>query len=175
MKHFKAEGPVFKSVGIAGKGTSTRRILLAGMGFFGFVFMAVILFVLKSSETGPAVYAVIPIFFISFVFSIMVLNRTMGSGGIAVDTTTGMVSLRTPSFYGFGGRKLQRSDIGDVVLQAYSSDSATRYRVVLNTSEGKLLPTGLSYNDAETAREAGTELASLLSVALREETSSQQA
>lgn len=169
MNHFREEGPVFKSVGTAGKGTVTRKVLLVSMGFFGFVFMAVILFVLKSSEAGPAVYAVVPFFILSFAFSIMVLRRTLGSGSITVDTSTGMVVVRNSSFYGFGSRKLQRSDIEAIVIKRYSSNSPTRFSVMLSTSQGSLLPTGLSYNDAETAGEAGMELASLLSVSLREE------
>ena len=46
MKHFTAEGPVFKSVGIAGQGTSRGKVVLLGMGFFGFVFMAIVVFLL---------------------------------------------------------------------------------------------------------------------------------
>ncbi|HPF32533.1 MAG TPA: hypothetical protein PK907_05890 [Candidatus Sabulitectum sp.] len=175
MKHFKEEGAVFRSVGAAGRGTSTRKVVLVSMGFFGFVFMAVILFVLRSSDANPAVYAIVPIFILSFVFSIMVLGRTLGSGTITVDTSTGTVTVRNTAFCGFGSRKLQRSDIESVVLQGYSSESTLRYRLMLHTSGEGLMTTGLTFRDTETAREAGMELASLLSVALREETSSHQA
>ncbi|HRW78174.1 MAG TPA: hypothetical protein P5207_05850, partial [Candidatus Sabulitectum sp.] len=62
-----------------------------------------------------------------------------------------------------------------VVLQGYSSESTLRYRLMLHTSGEGLMTTGLTFRDTETARKAGMELASLLSVALREETSSHQA
>lgn len=49
LKHFKAEGSLFRSMGIAGKGTSKRKVLLLGMGFFGFVFMSIVVFLLRSA------------------------------------------------------------------------------------------------------------------------------
>ena len=80
LKHFKAEGSLFRSVGIAGKGTSKRKVLLLGMGFFGFVFMSIVVFLLRSAGLGSIVFVMVPIFVLSFGFSIMVIGRTMGKG-----------------------------------------------------------------------------------------------
>ena len=92
MKHFKAEGPLFKSVGKAGTGTSKRKIVLVSMGLFGFVFMGILVFLLgASSEADSIINTMIPVFVISFAFSIIVIGRTMGGGGLTVDTTSGTI------------------------------------------------------------------------------------
>lgn len=171
MKHFTAEGPLFKSVGIAGQGTSRRKVLLLGMGSFGFVFMAVLLFILRSAGAGSIVYVMVPLFVLSFGFSILVIGRTMGGGGLTVDTSTGEVSFRNSSGFGFGSMRLSRSDIRELVLHSYAYNQGrnTSYRIMLSASRGNFSPSGFVFTDLNDAREAGSELASLLSVSFRED------
>ncbi len=171
MKYFTAEGPLFKSVGIAGKGTSKRKVVLLGMGFFGFVFMAIVVFILRSEGAGQIAYVMVPIFVLSYAFSIMIIGRTMGGGGLTVDTSTGEVRFRNASGFGFGNTRVSRSDIQELVLHSYSYNQSrnTSYRIILRTSGGSFLPSGFSFTDLNEAREAGYELASLVSVQLRED------
>jgi hypothetical protein len=171
MKHFTAEGPLFKSVGIAGKGTSKRRVVLLGMGLFGFVFMTIVVFILRSEGAGQIAFVMVPIFVLSYAFSIMIIGRTMGGGGLTVDTSTGEVRFRNASGFGFGSLRVSRSDILELVLQGYACNQGrnTNYRIRLHTSRGSFLASGFSFTDLNEAREAGYELASLVSAPLREE------
>ena len=175
MEHFKAEGPVFRSVGTAGAGTSRRKIVLISMTMFAFVFTATIVFLLTATEgsgtdAGPAIYSMVGIFILSFAFSIITISRMMGGGGLSVDTSTGEVSFRNASSFGFRITKVSRSDIQELVLVSYSYNQGrnTSYRITLSTSRGNLVPVVFSFADLDTAREAAGELASLLSVSLRE-------
>ncbi|MBD3278747.1 MAG: hypothetical protein GF388_10645 [Candidatus Aegiribacteria sp.] len=175
MKHFKSEGHIYSSVGAAGKGTMKRKIVLMGMTFSGFVTAAIVFFVVKSLEstgqdTSVMLYTFIPIMVLSMGFSILVIGRTMGQGGVKVDTATGTVSFRKASSMGFGSTKLHRSEIQELVLFMYSYNHGRSegYRIKLITSKGQFVPTIMSYSDLDTAREAGRELASLLSVSFRE-------
>ena len=171
MKHFTAEGPLFKSVGIAGKGTSKRKVVLLSMALFGFVFMAIVVFLLKSSVENSMVYMMVPMFVLSFGFSILVIGRTMGAGGLTVDTSTGEVSFRKASGFGFGSTRISRSDIQELVLQSYTYNQGrnTSYRILLRTPGGNFVASGFSFTDLNDAREAGYELASLVSAPLRED------
>jgi hypothetical protein len=171
MKHFTAEGPLFKSVGIAGQGTSKRRVVLLSMGLFGFVFMTIVVFILRSEGAGQIAYVMVPVFVLSYAFSIMVIGRTMGGGGLTVDTTTGEVRFRNLSSFGFGSTRISRSDIQELVLHSYSCNQGrnTNYRIRLCTASGNFHASGFQFTDLNEAREAGYELASLVSVPLRED------
>ena len=179
MRHFKAEGHIYSSVGTAGKGTLKRKIVLMGMTISGFVTAAIVFFVMKSMEstgqdTSVMLYTVLPIMVLSMGFSIFVIGRTMGRGGITVDTATGEVSFRKASSMGFGSMKLHRSEIQELVLFQYSYNHGRNegYRIRLITSRGQFVPTIMSYSDLDAAREAGRELSSLLSVSFRDDTGS---
>lgn len=175
MEHFKADGSIFRSVGVAGTGSSKRKMVVMSMAVFAFLITAVIVFVMTSAEgtgadAGPAIYPIVAIFILSFGFSIFVVGRTMGGGVLSVDTSTGEVSFRNASSMGFRSTKVSRSDIQELVLHSYSYNQGrnTSYRVRFHTSIGDFIPAIFSFTDLNTAREAAGELASLLSVSLRE-------
>lgn len=175
MNHFKSDGQRFSSVGTARAGSLKRKIVLTGMVFSGFVTAAIVIIVIKSmggsgQDTSIMLYTFIPVMFGSLVFSIFVIGRTMGRGGVTVNTATGEVTFRKASSMGFGSIRLQRSEIQELVLFRYSFNHGRNkgYRIKVITSRGQFVPTIMSYRDLDTAREAGRELASLLSVSFRE-------
>ena len=173
MKHFKSDGQRFRDLGTAGSGTQARKLVVVGMAGAIVITAAVFLFLFRTmdesgQEIAPVLFVALPVSVLSMAFAIFFINRQLGSGGITIDTISGEVSLRQKAGTGFGRVRLQRSEVRELTVSrqsgVYGKGVTHPVRVLSQRGEH----TVAFFADADTAREYAAELASLLSVSLRD-------
>jgi len=175
MRHFKSAGRRFRDTGSAAPGTRLRLIVPVAVG--GAVVMAAAFMLLifrvtdqAGQDTAPILFVALPVSVLSMAFAIYFISRRMGGGGITIDTTTGEVVLRGKTGVGLGKLRLQRSEVREVVVDPtydiHGKGQTHNVRIVSARGRHRVA----FFNDPDTAREYGAELASLLSVSLRDGT-----
>ncbi len=173
MKHFKSAGPRFRDTGSAAPGTRMRLVIPVAVG--GAVVIAAGVFLLlfrvmdeSGQDMTPLLFVALPISVLSIAFAMFFISRKLGGGGITIDTTTGEVVLRGKTGAGLGKLRLQRSDVREVVVDPrykhHRGQTPHHVRIV----SGRGSHTAAFFTDPDTAREYAAELASLLSVSLRD-------
>ena len=173
MRYFQARGNTFTDRGVAQPGTRAGRtavlsvaVVVVGAAAFGIFFLR------TWDESGMDVTPVIPFVAVLAVFvvsvAVFITRRHMGGGAVRIDMSTGMVSLR--SVYGGGPSRvrLKRSELREVWVQRRSTGSGFNHAVKVVSSRGEHMVAVIV--DPDDAREYAAELASLLSVSLRDET-----
>jgi len=173
VRHFKSAGPRFRDTGSAAPGTRMRLVIPVAVGVAVVITAAVMLLLFRAmDESGidmaPVLFVALPLSVLSMAFVIFFIGRKLGGGGITIDTTTGEVVLRGKTGVGLGSLRLQRSEVREVVVDPkykhHRGQTPHHVRIV----SGRGSHTAASFHDPDTAREYGAELASLLSVSLRD-------
>jgi len=140
--------------------------VVVGVAAFGIFFLR------TWDESGMDVTPVIPFVAVLAIFivavAVFITRRHMGGGGVRIDMNTGVISLR--SVYGGGPSRvrLKRSELQEVSVQRRNTDSGFNHAVKVVSSGGQYVVAVIV--DPDDAREYAAELASLLSVSLRDET-----
>ncbi|MFO7950423.1 MAG: hypothetical protein R6U36_08655 [Candidatus Fermentibacteraceae bacterium] len=175
MRHFRADGRRFRDRETAGSGTQARTMMMVGVAGAIVITAAVFLFLLRTmdesgQDVAPVLFVALPLSVLSMAFAIFFINRQLGGGGIVIDTTTGEVSLRQKTGAGFGRVRLQQSEVREVRVSrqsgVYGRGATHPVRVLSQKGEHMVA----FFGDPDTAREYAAELASLLSVSLRDDT-----
>jgi len=173
MKHFRSDGRRFRNLGTAGSGARGRKLVLVGMAGAVVITAALLLFVFRTmEETGqnaaPVLFVALPVSVLSMAFAIFFVNRQLGGGEIVIDPTSGEVSFRQRMGGGFGRVRLQRSEVREVTVSrqsgAYGRGVTHPVRIISQRGEHMVA----LFPDPDTSREYAGELASLLSVSLRD-------
>lgn len=174
MKYFRSDGQHYRDVGVARPGSRARKTavksvaaVVAGAALFALIFLSV----MKEADVDlMQVLLIIAAMSILSIGVVVFLTRHhLGGSGVSIDMATGGVELRDKTGSGFSRTKLERSDIREVVIARRETDSGIKYTVRIVSSIGGHVAAILD-EDGD-AREFGGELASLLSVPLRDWTS----
>jgi len=173
MRYFQARGNIYTDKGIAQPGTRAGRTAIISVAAVVVGVAAMGIFFLRTAdESGMDVTPIIPFVAVLAIFAVgaavFITRRHMGGGAVRIDMSTGVISLR--SVYGGGPSRvrLKRSELREVSVRRSSTRSGVNHPVKVVSSRGEHMVAVIVAPDD--AREYAAELASLLSVSLRDET-----